>query len=198
METRLVVTSGRTSSKEIALSRFPVTVGRHRECQLRVTSRLVSRRHCLLDHEDGWLAVEDLGSSNGTVVNGQKISQRTIIKPGDSLEVGPIAFEIHYNPPGSNGVSATSLVGSAAADDTSLVDQTISRSAKNGTPPIISDDDGDPDRVSDLADTHYLKHDANLDDLDPNADEAAVLRAFEQKNPGNPDDLDDLSWLKDE
>jgi predicted component of type VI protein secretion system len=196
VETRLVVTSGRTSSKEIALSRFPVTVGRHRECQLRVTSRLVSRRHCLLDQEDGWLAVEDLGSSNGTVVNGQRISQRTVIKPGDSLEVGPIAFEIHYDPPGSNGAS-TNIVSSAADDDTTLVDQTVSRSP-SGSSPVISDKDGESDRVSDLADTHALKHPSNLDNLDPNGDAAAVLRAFEQNSAGSSDDLDDLSWLKDE
>lgn len=108
VEVRLLVLAGRTSSREILLHRFPILVGRQRDCQLRITSRLVSRRHCQLTEEGGWLFVEDRGSSNGTFVNGDRLAGRTMLKPGDSLDVGPISFEVDYVPGPAEGAESRS------------------------------------------------------------------------------------------
>lgn len=199
VETRLLVTSGRTTSKDISLCQYPVIVGRHRDCQLRVTSRLVSRRHCLLDNQDGWLAVEDLGSSNGTIVNGNKISSRTIVRPGDSLEIGPIAFEIHYDAPVGNGTShpQNGVLGTASSsEETSLTGQTLGRETAAGLPKI-SNNLMESDRLSDLADTHFLETPLGLDSVDASEGEEAVLRAFERAPESDSEKLDDLSWLSD-
>jgi predicted component of type VI protein secretion system len=160
---------------------------------------LVSRRHCLLDNQDGWLAVEDLGSSNGTIVNGNKISSRTIVRPGDSLEIGPIAFEIHYDAPVDNGTSPLKNrvpATASSSEDTSLTGQTIGRETATGLPKN-SNNLLESDRLSDLADTHFLETPLGLDSVDASEGEEAVLRAFERAPEIDSEKLDDLSWLSD-
>jgi hypothetical protein len=51
----------------------------------------ISRRHCFLTKEDGVLRVEDIGSSNGTFVNGERV-QEAEVRPGDALRVGTTRF----------------------------------------------------------------------------------------------------------
>jgi ABC-type multidrug transport system ATPase subunit len=53
----------------------------------------VSRRHALLTVRDGTVALSDLGSSNGTFVNGQRISRPTPLKAGDRIDIGPFSMQ---------------------------------------------------------------------------------------------------------
>jgi pSer/pThr/pTyr-binding forkhead associated (FHA) protein len=110
VELRLLVKKGRTTTNQLAIRKFPTFIGRHRDCNLRIAARQVSRRHCVLKARDGWLIVCDLGSCNGTLVNGQHVHGERILHPGDELEIGPITFEISYNPP------AVALTSAEAAD----------------------------------------------------------------------------------
>jgi pSer/pThr/pTyr-binding forkhead associated (FHA) protein len=66
-----------------------VVVGRSRECDVRVDDGNVSRRHCEVAQESPtvWV-VADLGSTNGTEVNGRKVSRRTRLDDGDRITVG--------------------------------------------------------------------------------------------------------------
>ena len=66
-----------------------VVVGRSRECDVRVDDGNVSRRHCEVVQESPttWV-VADLGSTNGTEVNGRKVSRRTRLDDGDRITVG--------------------------------------------------------------------------------------------------------------
>jgi pSer/pThr/pTyr-binding forkhead associated (FHA) protein len=70
------------------------TIGRTARADFIVDAALVSRIHCRLtaDRSDQ-LVVEDLGSTNGTLVNGQKIDRR-VLRPGDRLTVGRVEFEV--------------------------------------------------------------------------------------------------------
>lgn len=98
MKVNLVVERGRTSVSKITLRKLPTTVGRHRSCRLQITSRQVSREHCIFDEQEGLLTVRDLGSSNGTLVNGQRVSMETVLEPGDRVEIGPVLFRVDYEP----------------------------------------------------------------------------------------------------
>jgi pSer/pThr/pTyr-binding forkhead associated (FHA) protein len=70
------------------------TVGRTTGADFIVDAALVSRLHCRLRAEpDGQLVVEDLGSTNGTLVNGKRID-RAILGAGDSLQVGRVTFQV--------------------------------------------------------------------------------------------------------
>jgi predicted component of type VI protein secretion system len=68
-----------------------IVVGRKPEATIRVPVPSVSRDHCELSKSGGRLLVRDLGSSNGTYVNGQRV-QESELRPGDVLSVGPAVF----------------------------------------------------------------------------------------------------------
>lgn len=74
------------------------TLGRTARADFIVDAALVSRLHCRLsaDRADQ-LVVEDLGSTNGTKVNGQTID-RAVLKSGDTLQVGRVTFQVQSEP----------------------------------------------------------------------------------------------------
>jgi hypothetical protein len=94
MDYQLVVIRGRSSANSVKLQDGVTTAGRQDECQLRIKSSQVSRKHCQLFEKHGMLLVKDLGSSNGTFVNGKKIEGQRVMEPGDELGIGPIVFRI--------------------------------------------------------------------------------------------------------
>jgi pSer/pThr/pTyr-binding forkhead associated (FHA) protein len=94
MEVNLIVTSGKHPGKIIPVSAREFVIGRAEGCQLRPQSDRVSRRHCLIRLEKGFAAVRDLGSSNGTFLNGQRLTAEQELKGGDRLQVGPLEFEV--------------------------------------------------------------------------------------------------------
>ncbi len=64
------------------------TLGRSPSCEIPLEDQKVSRRHAKIVHEDGQTKITDLGSRNGTVVNGEKIEAEAILLPGDRVQVG--------------------------------------------------------------------------------------------------------------
>ena len=94
MPYQLVVVRGRSTAQAHRLGPGVTTVGRGEECQLRIRSALVSRKHCQLFEKKGLLLVKDLGSSNGTQVNGQKVEDQRVLEPGDELGIGPVTLRV--------------------------------------------------------------------------------------------------------
>ena len=88
---RLRRISGFGDHPEIVLDQLPATMGRSSSAEIRVQDRWASRRHCEINRIDGVLTVRDLGSSHGTFVNGQEVSQSPL-KPGDKLRIGISEF----------------------------------------------------------------------------------------------------------
>ena len=75
------------------------TIGRTQDCDLRIADMSVSRRHAQLDRgEDGWL-LSDLGSHNGTRVNGWLVREPVPVRPGDLLHFGSAVFVIRDDAP---------------------------------------------------------------------------------------------------
>ena len=71
------------------------TVGRATGAQFIIDHPLVSRVHCRLTASDaGTLSVEDLGSTNGTFVNGTRIDSLTRLSAGDTLTVGRVTLTV--------------------------------------------------------------------------------------------------------
>ncbi len=73
------------ASGAVTLIGSGLTVGRSAECGLRLTEGSPSRQHARLIVEGDQLWVEDLGSTNGSFVNGERIAARTLLKNGDAL-----------------------------------------------------------------------------------------------------------------
>jgi pSer/pThr/pTyr-binding forkhead associated (FHA) protein len=77
----------------IPLGREPIVVGRHPHCDVRLPSIRVSRRHCCLSEIDGEVAVRDLGSSNGTLINGWPVESGRL-RPGDTLTIAHLRYRL--------------------------------------------------------------------------------------------------------
>lgn len=67
----------------VRLHRFPFLIGRHQECELAINSIDVSRRHAELDLVDDQLVLRDLGSTNGSFINHQRIEREQVLLVGD-------------------------------------------------------------------------------------------------------------------
>ena len=93
METQISILAGLPPRSEILPSEN-VIVGRAAEVDLILSHPEVSRRHCrILREGESWF-VEDLGSQRGTAVNGNRISGRTALRPGDQIQVGPVLLAL--------------------------------------------------------------------------------------------------------
>ncbi len=90
----LQVVKGRSATTTLKLADGVTCLGRHDDCAIRIKSSLVSRRHCELFDVGGKLTLKDLGSSNGTFVNGKKVSGQQTLKVGDELTVGGITLRV--------------------------------------------------------------------------------------------------------
>ena len=94
MHLKLKVTEGSNAGKEIIIDSSKFIIGRADDCNLRPHSDAISRRHCVIIKTEKAVGVRDLKSRNGTLVNGTKITGDKRLRNGDSLEVGPLKFEV--------------------------------------------------------------------------------------------------------
>ncbi|HWE35623.1 MAG TPA: FHA domain-containing protein [Isosphaeraceae bacterium] len=117
MDYQLVVVRGRSATQTIHLANGVTTVGRQEGCQLRISSSQVSRRHCQLLEQQGALVVKDLGSSNGTFVNGRRISDAQVLQAGDEISIGQVRFRIEYRNPSDSSKPSDTAVAQAVADE---------------------------------------------------------------------------------
>lgn len=86
---KLVIEDESGTQSTIPFAGSPITVGRGEEgVSFRLADRNVSRRHARFTVANNAVFVEDLGSSNGTRVNGEKIRGRRRIRSGDLVQIG--------------------------------------------------------------------------------------------------------------
>ena len=90
---------------------YEFVFGRGPECHVRPNSELVSRQHCLLKvRPSGDLSIRDLGSANGTLVNGSRVIGERLLQLGDTLQVGPVVLQVVTNEPAQPVTSETAVV----------------------------------------------------------------------------------------
>ncbi len=93
MAVTLVHVSTDGSQNEVSISREVSLIGRQTDCQIRIPTSDVSRHHAELKVGEGRPVVRDLGSSNGTYVNGKRIEQAEL-GAGDVITFGSTIFVI--------------------------------------------------------------------------------------------------------
>lgn len=102
----LIIHSGKYQGRKLIINEGDVVVGRDAECQIRLASSDVSRKHCIIRLEGETITVEDLESRNGTYVNDLLIKEKTELEQGDFLRVGPMVFRV----PGEKKIPARNQI----------------------------------------------------------------------------------------
>lgn len=99
MQVRLKVLNGSSAGKDLRVAYDEFLVGRSDDCHLRPKSDAISRKHCVIRLRDENIFVEDLGSRNGTFLNGKRLEKETEARHGDVLRVGKLEFEFDVEQP---------------------------------------------------------------------------------------------------
>jgi pSer/pThr/pTyr-binding forkhead associated (FHA) protein len=95
MQAKLVPVDG---GEPIAIIRDVTVVGRGRNlCDVLLQQTSISKLQCLIAKTDGLLFIRDLGSTNGTKVNGQRVTRGALL-PGDELAFASVKFRVHLGP----------------------------------------------------------------------------------------------------
>ena len=92
MRAQLIPLDGGTP---VELSRDLTLIGRKEDCDLRLEHKSVSKLHCVIVKTDGLLLLRDLGSTNGTRVNGQRV-RRAALLPNDKLTIASFHYRVLF------------------------------------------------------------------------------------------------------
>ena len=91
---RLLVTGGPLSGSTLPLTEQQITIGRSNDATLVLNDDYASSRHARLFPQDGQWIVEDLGSTNGTYLDRQKVTQPTPVPTGVPIRIGKTVLEL--------------------------------------------------------------------------------------------------------
>ena len=95
------------SARRVAVSGAPMRIGRASECELVLKDSRVSRRHARLHARGGVLVLTDLGSTNGTRVNGHRVTE-VVLGAGDQIQIGDTSIVVDAATVGVGGAGARS------------------------------------------------------------------------------------------
>jgi hypothetical protein len=130
---QLVIAEGKEAGREFEFDQASVVIGRTAECDVILYEAGVSRKHARILLENSAFFIEDLGSSNGTRVNGTTIQAKLALKGGDSISMGPVVFNfkpIELQPEG-NTEDNPSGEGEAQGPHTRIVSVSELKKSRN-------------------------------------------------------------------
>ncbi|QYO67282.1 FHA domain-containing protein [Leptolyngbya sp. 7M] len=80
--------------QQVNIDRDRFVIGRHSDCDLCIRDSRLSRQHCVIEKRNDSHFLTDLGSANGTLLNGEDILVETEIRDGDTLDLGGVVIEL--------------------------------------------------------------------------------------------------------
>ena len=161
MKTTLVIFTKSGRRKEIPLRPGVTIIGRRPDCDIRIPTAFVSRKHTRIVCQEEETLVQDLGSSNGTYVNREQVTEATV-NAGDTIVVGTSVFTVqidgqpaNINPPAQPSAEmhdSAAIVGSGQS-------ATLTAQPEDFIVPVAPENNIDP-----LADMEPLADSSPLDD----------------------------------
>src|SRR5688572_4063818 len=203
MQAVLVMFRADGERRSFSIARDMTVIGRREDCDLRIPLGDVSRKHCRLVRDGDVLKVEDLGSSNGTFLNGQRV-QEALLSPGDSIQVGPVVFVLQVDgEPADDELSPVVMEPAAADVGSGSLDSDDSGPLHPTSASEAGDDEeqGDLEELDALEEVHENQHAAAGSEAGIEAaaertedeDELQELEPLEELDPLEPDFTDDDS-----
>jgi len=180
MEASLVMFKADGERREFPLTKSETVVGRKNTCDLRIPLSSVSRQHFKVLMEDETLKLRDLGSSNGTYHNDERVLEAEL-NPGDQIRVGPVTFIVTID----GEPSEVDIVKTVLPQDTGEIEAPAA-AAESAGPEALDTGDAMPGPVEEEAHTPTVDVDEEDDD---DEDPIAALEALAL----NDDDDDDES-----
>jgi pSer/pThr/pTyr-binding forkhead associated (FHA) protein len=131
MKVQLIVVQGKPEGKVIPLTGPTFRIGRAPECHLKPNSDEISRNHAEFTISDSGVVLRDMGSRNGTVVNGKSLTEPIALKNGDLIQIAKLTFAVIIQglpgeatvkpaaPGASPAVAASAQQAAASLDDVS-------------------------------------------------------------------------------
>ncbi len=159
MKVTLLVRAPKKSEKRVIVE-DDVVIGRGKDCNLQVLSNDVSRRHCQLVIGESEVAVRDLGSGNGTLINSQKTVPNvdTPLISGDIVRIGPLVIKVEFEYSTSQPVQSEPV---EAVSEEALPE--VSRSAiESAAEPLL--EPADDEELLPAADDELLPADDEVSD----------------------------------
>ncbi len=188
MQVVLVMFKPDGERRSFSVARDVTVIGRREDCDLRIPLGDISRKHCRLIKDGNVLKLEDLGSSNGTYRNGERI-QETELSPGDTVQLGPIAFVVQIEGVPAEDEMQPMLRGAAPAqaDEEAEVLEEVQLEEDEAAPqaPVSSSPEGEFDPMaflngsSDSGTMDALGEVQINDDLDAGAAEDEIVNLEE-------------------
>jgi pSer/pThr/pTyr-binding forkhead associated (FHA) protein len=110
---------------QFSLSRLATAIGRSIASDIVLLDKMVSRQHAVIYYVKGQFYLEDIGSTNGTLLNGKKVESRICLAPGDEIGVGISRLRFiltpAHCPPGSAPIAQEDTVPLEGSRPTSTV-----------------------------------------------------------------------------
>src|SRR6516164_1674548 len=96
----LIIMRGPDTGRHFSLKSDRTTLGRNLDCAIPLTGKQVSRQHAHIYHQDGQYFLQDLGSSNGTFLNGKRLMPHapSLLTERDTFQIGPYLFGLRPAP----------------------------------------------------------------------------------------------------
>ena len=133
---RLTIKTGAYSGKVVELTQGELVIGRSAPAGLIIVHPEVSRRHARLTYQEGNYFLEDLGSSNGTLINGQPVRGPQVLTDGAEIQLGSEIRLVFSQPP----VVAQSLQGESSSKtmlDSNFTADAVQASISNFPPNLL-------------------------------------------------------------
>lgn len=120
LQAELKILGGKYQGKLISLNTKKFLVGRESDCHLRPNSDLVSRHHCVFTIDGFSVRLRDLGSTNGTMLNGENLRGEKLLKAGDRVTIGKLELEVVIRQASAKAAQPASPVSPSKDVDESL------------------------------------------------------------------------------
>lgn len=133
----------------IDIRRDLTVIGRKEDCDLRLDHKGVSKLHCLLVKTDDMLLLRDLGSTNGTRVNGRRV-RRAALMQDDEIRIAGVTFRVTFTPADgpARPYEHTQEMGAAEIESLRHADQPVGHGAAQGVAQQVAQAVAQPEPLS--------------------------------------------------